>query len=67
MTEHLMGLYNRAPIEVAEGQGVWLTDVSGRRYLDCVGGIATDALGHAHPRLVAALTASPARKSLPGG
>ncbi|KRB79748.1 acetylornithine aminotransferase [Sphingomonas sp. Root710] len=56
MTKHLMGLYNRAPIEVAEGQGVWLTDVAGRRYLDCVGGIATDALGHAHPRLIAALT-----------
>ncbi len=56
MTDPLMNLYNRAPIAVAEGRGVWLTDTGGRRYLDCVAGIATDALGHAHPRMVAALT-----------
>jgi acetylornithine/N-succinyldiaminopimelate aminotransferase len=56
MSDHLLGLYNRAPLQVAKGEGVWLTDVEGRTYLDCVAGIATNALGHAHPKLVAALT-----------
>jgi acetylornithine/N-succinyldiaminopimelate aminotransferase len=56
MTGHLMDLYNRAPLSVAHGVGVWLTDTEGRRYVDCVAGIATDALGHANPTLVAALT-----------
>jgi acetylornithine/N-succinyldiaminopimelate aminotransferase len=56
MTDHLMGVYNRAPLAVARGQGSWLWDTEGRQYLDCVAGIATNALGHAHPRLVAALT-----------
>ncbi|MCJ2181982.1 aspartate aminotransferase family protein [Novosphingobium sp. 1949] len=56
MTDHLLGVYNRAPITVARGQGVWLTDTQGRSWLDCVSGIATNALGHAHPALVAALT-----------
>ena len=56
MTDALMNLYNRAPIAVDRGEGVWLIDTEGRRYLDCVAGIATDALGHAHPALVRALT-----------
>ena len=57
MSEHLMAVYNRAPIAVERGAGAWLYDADGTAYLDCVAGIATDALGHAHPRLVAALTA----------
>ena len=56
MADHLMNLYNRAPLAFARGEGVWLIDTEGRRYIDCVAGIATDALGHAHPKLVAALT-----------
>lgn len=56
MTDHLMGVYNRAPLSVARGQGAWLWDTEGRQYLDCVAGIATNALGHCHPKLVAALT-----------
>ncbi len=56
MTDALMGVYNRAPLAVSHGSGVWLHDIEGRAYLDCVAGIATDALGHAHPALVAALT-----------
>lgn len=56
MSDHLMNLYNRAPISVASGRGVWLIDTEGRQFLDCVAGIATDALGHAHPALVSALT-----------
>jgi acetylornithine aminotransferase len=37
------------------GQGAWLYDTEGRRYLDCLSGIAVNTLGHAHPRLVAAI------------
>jgi acetylornithine/N-succinyldiaminopimelate aminotransferase len=55
--DRIMGLYNRAPISVATGKGVWLTDEDGRSYLDCVAGIATNGLGHCHPALVAALEA----------
>ncbi|MEL6318263.1 MAG: aspartate aminotransferase family protein, partial [Pseudomonadota bacterium] len=55
--EALMGVYARAPIEVAKGEGAWLEDVEGARYLDFTSGIAVNALGHAHPALVAALTA----------
>lgn len=55
--DRIMGLYNRAPISVATGKGVWLTDEDGRTYLDCVAGIATNGLGHCHPALVAALEA----------
>lgn len=57
MTDHLLGVYNRAPITVASGKGIWLTDSEGQDWLDCVCGIATNALGHAHPVLVEALKA----------
>lgn len=57
----LMPLYARAPIEVERGDGVWLHASDGRTYLDCVAGIATTALGHAHPALVATLTDQAAR------
>jgi len=57
MSDDLMAVYNRAPVEVERGEGVWLEARDGRRYLDCVAGIATNGLGHAHPKLVAALTA----------
>jgi acetylornithine/N-succinyldiaminopimelate aminotransferase len=55
MSDALMGVYNRAPVEVDRGEGVWLHARDGRTYLDCVSGIATNALGHCHPKLVAAL------------
>ena len=55
MTDVLMGVYNRAPVEVDRGEGVWLHARDGQTYLDCVSGIATNALGHCHPKLVAAL------------
>jgi acetylornithine/N-succinyldiaminopimelate aminotransferase len=47
--------YARAPLSFVEGQGPWLTEESGERYLDLGGGIAVNALGHAHPVLVKAL------------
>ncbi|MDB5707331.1 MAG: acetylornithine transaminase [Sphingomonas bacterium] len=56
MTGHLLNVYNRAPVTFTHGEGSWLIADNGDRYLDCVGGIATDALGHCHPKLVAALT-----------
>jgi acetylornithine/N-succinyldiaminopimelate aminotransferase len=47
--------YARAPLSFVEGQGAWLTEESGERYLDLGAGIAVTALGHAHPALVKAL------------
>ncbi|MBW7946857.1 MAG: aspartate aminotransferase family protein [Sphingomonadaceae bacterium] len=61
MSDNLLGVYSRAPLAVDRGEGAWLYDTDGNRWLDCVMGIATDALGHAHPKLVAALDAQ-ARK-----
>ena len=55
MSGHLMGVYNRAPVEVERGEGARLYATDGTVYLDCVAGIATNALGHRHPRLVQAL------------
>ena len=52
MSDALMGVYNRAPLEVDHGVGCRLFARDGRSYLDCVAGIATDGLGHAHPALV---------------
>ena len=55
MTGHLMGVYNRAPLAFERGEGARLYTADGTAYLDCVGGIATTGLGHAHPKLVQAL------------
>ncbi len=53
--DHLMGVYNRAPLAFERGEGARLYTVEGEAYLDCLAGIATTGLGHAHPKLVAAL------------
>ncbi len=52
---HLMNTYARVPIALSHGQGCYLWDVAGKRYLDALGGIAVNTLGHNHPRLVPAL------------
>ncbi len=52
----VMGTYARQNIVFARGEGAWLETETGERYLDFASGIAVNALGHAHPRLVAALT-----------
>ncbi len=57
MTSHLLPTYARAPLAFERGEGVWLTATTGERYLDFTSGVAVNALGHAHPHLVAALTA----------
>jgi acetylornithine aminotransferase len=52
---HLMNTYGRVPIALVRGQGVRVWDVNGKAYLDALGGIAVNTLGHNHPRLVPAL------------
>jgi predicted acetylornithine/succinylornithine family transaminase len=52
---HFTPNYRQAPVFFVRGEGVWLWDRDGRRYLDLIGGIAVSSLGHAHPRLVAAI------------
>jgi len=47
--------YARAPLSFVRGEGSWLMDADGRRYLDMGGGIAVNVLGHAHPALVSVL------------
>ena len=48
--------FARAPLVFERGEGVWLVEAKGERYLDLAGGIAVNSLGHSHPHLVAALT-----------
>lgn len=52
---HVMNTYGRLPIALSHGQGCRVWDVNGKEYLDGLGGIAVNTLGHAHPKLVAAL------------
>ena len=54
---HLLKNYNRAPVTFVRGEGTWLIDDRGERYLDLVAGIAVCALGHAHPAIVGAIAA----------
>ena len=52
---HLMNTYARLPVAFSYGEGVWLFDETGKRYLDALAGIAVSTLGHNHPRLVRAI------------
>src|SRR5581483_11350627 len=52
---HLLANYARAPLNFVRGEGSWLIDEQGDRYLDCVAGLAVCALGHAHPRIAQAV------------
>jgi acetylornithine aminotransferase len=52
---HLMNTYARQPISFTHGEGAWLFDAAGNRYLDGLAGVAVNTLGHAHPRFTAAL------------
>ncbi|AAZ97804.1 acetylornithine and succinylornithine aminotransferase [Thiobacillus denitrificans ATCC 25259] len=54
-TTHLMNTYARQPVAFVRGEGAYLWDEAGKRYLDAVAGVAVNALGHAHPRLVKAI------------
>jgi acetylornithine/N-succinyldiaminopimelate aminotransferase len=55
MTGSLLPTYNRAPLSFVSGEGSWLTEAGGQRYLDLGAGIAVNALGHAHPALAQVL------------
>lgn len=52
---HLMNTYARLPVAFTHGRGGWLTGEDGQEYLDALAGIAVNGLGHAHPKLTAAL------------
>ncbi len=56
MIPPVLPTYARAPLTFVRGEGAWLVEADGRRFLDLGAGIAVNALGHAHPALVAALT-----------
>ena len=53
---HVMHTYGRLPMAMSHGRGCWVWDTDGKKYLDGLGGIAVNTLGHAHPKLVPALT-----------
>ena len=53
----LMQTYARLPVTFTHGEGVYLYDTEGRRYLDALSGIAVTGLGHAHPAVTAAIQA----------
>src|SRR5262245_51599293 len=57
----VMPTYARANLVFERGEGAWLISTAGERYLDFASGVAVNALGHAHPRLVAALTEQAAK------
>jgi len=52
---HVMNTYNRLPVAFERGEGAWLWDTRGKRYLDALAGIAVCGIGHSHPKLTAAL------------
>jgi acetylornithine/N-succinyldiaminopimelate aminotransferase len=53
---HVMNTYARQPVAFVRGEGVWLWDEGGKKYLDALAGIAVNTLGYGHPRLVRALS-----------
>jgi len=59
--KYLLQTYNRYPLVLARGKGVFLYDTEGKRYLDFVAGLGVNALGHAHPRIVKAIREQAAR------
>jgi acetylornithine/N-succinyldiaminopimelate aminotransferase len=59
--QFLLQTYNRYPLVIARGKGVFLFDLDGKRYLDFVAGLGVNALGHAHPRIVKTIREQAAR------
>ncbi len=59
--QYLLPTYSRYPLAIASGSGVYVKDTAGRKYLDFVGGLGVNALGHAHKRIVKALRDQAAR------
>jgi len=61
MSAFLMNTYHRLPVTFTKGEGAWLTDVDGKKYLDFTSGIAVNCLGHAYPPLVRAISEQAAK------
>ena len=61
MSDHLMNTYNRQPVTFTKGEGVWLWNDQGEKYLDALAGVAVNGLGHAHPKLVDAISKQAAK------
>jgi acetylornithine/N-succinyldiaminopimelate aminotransferase len=61
MTDVFMHTYHRLPVTFTKGEGVWLTDLEGKRYLDFTAGIAVNCLGHGYPALVKAISEQAAK------
>lgn len=61
LMSHVMNTYARLPVAFSHGQGSRITDIEGKEYLDALSGIAVSTLGHAHPKLVAAIAAQAGR------
>jgi acetylornithine/N-succinyldiaminopimelate aminotransferase len=55
MSDYLMQTYSRQPVAFVRGEGAWLVDTNGDKYLDALAGVAVNGLGHAHPKLAQAL------------
>jgi acetylornithine aminotransferase len=60
-TSHLMHTYSPQPVAFARGEGAWLWDVQGKKYLDALAGIAVNGLGHNHPDLTRAIAEQAAK------
>ena len=61
LMSHVMNTYARLPVAFSHGQGSRITDIEGKEYLDGLSGIAVSTLGHAHPKLIAAISAQAGR------
>lgn len=59
--QYSVGVYSKRPVAIIRGQGAHLFDVEGREYIDCVGGQGAANLGHANPKIAAAITAQAER------
>src|SRR6266542_3983532 len=60
-SSHLLPTYARVDLAFERGEGAWLVATNGERYLDFTSGVAVNALGHAHPRVVEAVAAQAAK------
>jgi acetylornithine aminotransferase len=58
---HVMNTYKRLPLALERGEGCWVWDKQGKRYLDALAGIAVCGIGHSHPQLVRAITEQAAK------
>ncbi len=63
-TAHSAGVTGKRPLTIVRGQGAWLWDANGNRYIDCIGGHGAASIGHSHPQVVAAISEQSGRLML---